>query len=77
MWLEVRHYDVVLCVADFTRLFQLLSSVQGSVDARCSFVHGIVHEALRFKRNWLVTLLNDFKESLCRDSKSDNISVPS
>ena len=57
---------LVLCVADFTTLFKYLSTVQGSLDTRRSFVRDITQEAMRFKRKTLVSLLKQFEDSLVR-----------
>lgn len=55
---------------DFSGLFKQLSTVQGSLDARRSFVQDIAKEAMRFKRSSLVSLLKQFEESLVQVEKS-------
>lgn len=51
---------------DFSVLFKYLTTVQGNADTRCAFIQDIIHEATRFKRKFLITLLKQFEEQTVR-----------
>jgi hypothetical protein len=63
---QLAHCCFPLCVSDFSELFRQLNSVQGSLDAKRSFVRDIAKEALRFKRQTLASMLRQFEETLAQ-----------
>lgn len=57
---------------NFTQLFTQLNMVQGPLDVRIQVVRDVIHEALRFKRKFLVQLLEDFEQSLLREEERNH-----
>ncbi|KAL8612218.1 hypothetical protein ACOMHN_028915 [Nucella lapillus] len=51
---------------DFSTLFRYLSTVRGSLDMRRSFLRSIAQEAQRFKRQGLVSQLQQFEDNMVR-----------
>lgn len=53
-------------------LFDLMNKVQGSFEIKQAFVQDIIHEAGRFKKKHLISLLEQFEKSLVQHSKNNN-----
>jgi len=52
-----------VCLTDFTKLFRLLDSLEGTADECCACIRTVIHEAERFKRHALSEKLKtDFLE---------------
>ncbi|XP_014356267.2 integrator complex subunit 6 [Papilio machaon] len=60
---------------DFTKLFEYLKDLKGSVDVKKEVIRDVISESLRFKRKGLAKLLEDFLESLERNGNSNSASV--
>lgn len=54
-------------------LFEKLSQVQGSLEAKISFIRDIIKEASRFKRKALIRLLENFEQSLIQTSQTSPV----
>ena len=57
-------------VVEHAVLFQQLKKLQGPVDVKCLHVRDIMHQASRFKRKQLITLLEQFEQSILINSNT-------
>ncbi|WAR28051.1 INT6A-like protein [Mya arenaria] len=55
----------------YDTLFEHMNRVQGSFEIRHAFVREIIHEAARFKKKFLIDLLQQFETSLIKHSKNN------
>lgn len=60
---------------DFTKLFESLKRLQGSVEVKKEVVREVINESLRFKRKALAKLLDDFLAGLEKNGSSASISI--
>ena len=66
------HNDsLFLYVSGYDDLFSHLNKIQGSYKTKRAFVTDIIHEASRFKKKVLVSLLEQFEKSLIQHSKQN------
>ncbi|XP_042896207.1 integrator complex subunit 6 [Parasteatoda tepidariorum] len=54
---------------NFTQLFRQLEAVDNNLDFQIYMVREVINEAFRFKRKYLIKLLEDFEQSLLQTSK--------
>ncbi|CAG5127720.1 unnamed protein product [Candidula unifasciata] len=62
---------------NFDRLFQLLDTVRGSPKVQVEFVREIIEEAHRFKRRYLIELLEKFVQTLSNQNNNKLNKYPS
>lgn len=55
---------------DFTKLFEHLKQLQGTVDIKKEVLRDVINESLRFKRKALAKLLEDFLAGLEKNGSS-------
>lgn len=60
---------------DFSKLFEHLKQLQGSVDHKKEMIRDVIKEALRFKRKPLGKLLEDFLASLEKNGSSASVNM--
>ncbi|CAK1601893.1 unnamed protein product [Parnassius mnemosyne] len=60
---------------DFTKLFECLKQLKGSVEIKKEVIRDVISESLRFKRKGLAKLLEDFLLSLEKNGNSASISM--
>ncbi|CAH2050265.1 unnamed protein product, partial [Iphiclides podalirius] len=60
---------------DFTKLFEYLKQLKGSVDIKKEVIRDVISESMRFKRKGLAKLLEDFLLSLEKNGNSASVSV--
>ena len=56
----------VFYFSDYDVIFNQLSQVQGTADAKCQFIQDITKEALRFKKKILVEKLEKFEAAIVK-----------
>lgn len=62
-------------VSDFTKLFEHLKQLQGSVDIKKEVIRDVINESLRFKRKALAKLLEDFLAGLEKNGSSASVGI--
>ncbi|CAK1544644.1 unnamed protein product [Leptosia nina] len=60
---------------DFTKLFEYLKQLKGSVDTKKEVIRDVIGESLRFKRKALAKLLEDFLIGLERNGSSASLDL--
>lgn len=60
---------------DFSKLFEHLKQLKGSVDVKKEVIRDIINESLRFKRKALAKLLEDFLAGLEKNGNSASVSM--
>ncbi|CAG9581296.1 unnamed protein product [Danaus chrysippus] len=60
---------------DFTKLFEYLKQLQGSVDIKKEVIRDVISESLRFKRKALAKLLEDFIAGLEKNGNSVSVNL--
>ncbi|XP_075971454.1 integrator complex subunit 6 isoform X3 [Anticarsia gemmatalis] len=60
---------------DFTKLFETLKQLQGSLEVKKEVIREVINESLRFKRKALAKLLEDFLAGLEKNGSSASISI--
>ncbi|CAH2238969.1 jg19293 [Pararge aegeria aegeria] len=60
---------------DYTKLFEILKQLQGSVDIKKEVIRDVISESLRFKRKALGQLLEDFLAGLEKNGNSASVSM--
>ncbi|XP_068626188.1 integrator complex subunit 6 [Battus philenor] len=60
---------------DFTKLFEYLKQLKGTVDVKKEVIRDVISESLRFKRKGLARLLEDFLVSLEKNGNSASVSM--
>ncbi|XP_023951174.2 integrator complex subunit 6 [Bicyclus anynana] len=60
---------------DYTKLFEILKQLQGSVDVKKEVIRDVISESLRFKRRALAQLLEDFLAGLEKNGNSASVSM--
>lgn len=58
-------------------IFKHLQSLQGSLEMRCHFIRNVMNEAARFKKQLLVSRLEELMQSLVRFSSKENLFLKS
>lgn len=61
---------------DFRQLFKQLEAVDSNIDVQIFMVREVINEAFRFKRKYLVKLLEDFEQTLLQGSRIPRIDPP-
>ncbi|XP_037298700.1 integrator complex subunit 6 isoform X2 [Manduca sexta] len=60
---------------DFTKLFEHLKQLKGSVDIKKDVIRDVINESLRFKRKALAKLLEDFLAGLEKNGSSASVTM--
>ena len=60
---------------DFTKLFEYLKQLKGSVDIKKEVIRDVISESLRFKRKALAKLLEDFLAGLEKNGNSASVNL--
>lgn len=60
---------------DFTKLFEYLKQLKGSVDIKKEVIRDVISESLRFKRKALAKLLEDFLAGLEKNGNSASVNM--
>ncbi|CAB3240509.1 unnamed protein product [Arctia plantaginis] len=60
---------------DFTKLFESLKQLQGSVEVKKEVIRDVINESLRFKRRALAKLLEDFLTGLEKNGSSASMTI--
>ncbi|CAH0724768.1 unnamed protein product, partial [Brenthis ino] len=60
---------------DFTKLFEYLKQLKGSVDVKKEVIRDVISESLRFKRKALANLLEDFLAGLEKNGNSASVNL--
>ncbi|XP_026493645.1 integrator complex subunit 6 [Vanessa tameamea] len=60
---------------DFTKLFEYLKQLKGSVDVKKEVIRDVISESLRFKRKTLAQLLEDFLAGLEKNGNSASVNL--
>ncbi|KAM3967695.1 LOW QUALITY PROTEIN: integrator complex subunit 6 [Aphomia sociella] len=60
---------------DFSKLFENLKQLKGSVDVKKEVIRDVINESLRFKRKALAKLLEDFLAGLEKNGNSASVSM--
>lgn len=60
---------------DFTKLFEYLKQLKGSVDIKKEVIRDVISESLRFKRKALAQLLEDFLVGLEKNGNSASVNL--
>ncbi|GFR15491.1 integrator complex subunit 6 [Trichonephila clavata] len=61
---------------NFRQLFKQLKAVDGNLDLQIFMVREVINEALRFKRKYLIKLLEDFQQKLLQSNRIAHIEPP-
>ncbi|GBM98062.1 Integrator complex subunit 6 [Araneus ventricosus] len=61
---------------NFRQLFKQLRAVEGNLDFQIYMVREVINEALRFKRKYLIKLLEDFQQRLLQSNRIAHIEPP-
>lgn len=73
--LIVLNTNFVCLISDFTKLFEHLKQLRGSVDIKKEVIREVINETLRFKRKALAKLLEDFLAGLEKNGNSASVSM--
>lgn len=61
---------ILFIFSDFSKLFEHLKQLKGSVDIKKEVIRDVINESLRFKRKALAKLLEDFLAGLEKNGSS-------
>lgn len=70
-------HHLLLVIVGYDSIFKHLQSLQGSLEMRCHFIRNVMNEAARFKKQLLVSRLEELQQSLVRFSSKENLFLKS